>query len=121
MANGFQPMNRERAVPGSISTADLLGLSASALRQQTVRTSLTLTAVVIDTFTLVVAWRWAGELIGPSCRSSTWTTAEPKAAFRSMIWAHEFELRNQRRMFSLEAGETFLRRAVGLEAANQKR
>ena len=55
MANGFQPMNLERAVPGSIRTADLLGLSASALRQQKVRTLLTLAGVVIGTFTLVVS------------------------------------------------------------------
>ncbi|MGZ3303282.1 MAG: hypothetical protein ACXWO3_19395 [Isosphaeraceae bacterium] len=48
-------MNWERAVPGSISTADLLGLSASALRQQKVRTLLTLAGVVIGTFTLVVS------------------------------------------------------------------
>src|SRR5271157_1272990 len=38
-----------------------------------------------------------------------------------MVWVHEFELRNQRRVFALEAGETLLRRAVSLEAANQKR
>src|SRR5271166_4648306 len=55
MANGFQLMNLERAVPGSIRTADLLGLSASALRQQKVRTLLTLAGVLIGTFTLVVS------------------------------------------------------------------
>jgi putative ABC transport system permease protein len=48
-------MNQERAVPGSIRTADLLGLSASALRQQKVRTLLTLAGVVIGTFTLIVS------------------------------------------------------------------
>src|SRR5208282_5235518 len=46
---------REPAVPGSIRPADLLGLSASALRQQKVRTLLTLAGVVIGTFTLVVS------------------------------------------------------------------
>src|SRR5271157_5364068 len=48
-------------------------------------------------------------------------TAKRQAALGSMVRAHEFELRNQRRVFALEAGETFLRRAVSLEAANQKR
>src|SRR5271157_3174448 len=48
-------------------------------------------------------------------------TAKRQAALGSMVRAHEFELRNQRRVFSLEAGETFLRRAVSLDAANQKR
>ncbi len=55
MENGVESTKREPAVPGSIRTADLLGLSASALRQQKVRTSLTLAGVVIGTFTLVVS------------------------------------------------------------------
>src|SRR5208283_5404814 len=38
----------------------------------------------------------------------------------SMGRAHEFELRNERRVFTLEAGESLLRRAVSLEAADQK-
>lgn len=48
-------MNQERAVSGSLRPADLLGLSASALRQQKVRTLLTLAGVVIGTFTLIVS------------------------------------------------------------------
>ena len=55
MANGSEPLKPERAAPGSIRTADLLGLSALALRQQKVRTSLTLAGVVIGVFTLVVS------------------------------------------------------------------
>ena len=59
----------------------------------------------------------------PRCGTNEWNfqTAKPQAVFRSLVRAPEFELRNQRRVFSLEAGETFLRQAVGLEAANQKR
>ena len=48
-------MIHEHAVLGSIRAADLLGLSASALSQQKVRTLLTLAGVVIGTFTLVVS------------------------------------------------------------------
>ena len=38
-----------------------------------------------------------------------------------MVGSDKFELRSHRRVFPLEAGESFLRRAVGLEAADQKR
>jgi hypothetical protein len=48
-------MNQQAAVLGSIRTADGLGLSTSALRQQKVRTSHTLAGVTISTFTLVVS------------------------------------------------------------------
>src|SRR5271165_907575 len=48
-------MNQEAAVLGSIRTADVLGLSTSALSHQKVRTSHTLAGVTISTFTLVVS------------------------------------------------------------------
>ena len=48
-------MNEQTSVPGSIHLADILGLSFQALRQQKVRSVLTLAGVVIGTFTLAVS------------------------------------------------------------------